>query len=168
MSLVMLAGRRKNLWRQITSAVDPLPPQHITARTLDALGWDSRSEDTDKALTVVNHFAYGAAMGGIYGTLTERRSALSAASTGMVYGLGVWAGSYLGWLPVTGLYRSATEDYPERNVRMVVAHVVWGGAMGIVTEMASRWAKKSRSRAPSAHINKSSHPEPQRLVAKPR
>ena len=171
----MLAGRRKkNACQRLSAAVDPLPPRQITARTLAMLGLRPESNTTEEVLTVLNHFAYGASMGGIYGTLSRRQSAqrqstLSAAATGVVYGLGVWAGSYLGWLPATGLYRSATEDSPERNVRMVVAHVVWGGTLGIVTEMTGRLiAKATRTRSPKTRVNGAKRDDHPRHIAKPR
>ncbi len=133
MSLVMMKGHRKR------SQWNPLPPRQITAATIDSVGLDeSVSEETEAALTVLNHFAYGASMGGLYGVLADRRSPVAGITTGVCYGVGVWAISYLGWLPATGLYRSAAEDSRERNLLMLGAHVVWGGTLGCLTEVAYR------------------------------
>lgn len=48
---------------------------------------------------------------------------------GVVYGLGVWAVSYLGWLPALRLMPKATHDRSERNAIMIAAHLVWGYAL---------------------------------------
>jgi hypothetical protein len=50
----------------------------------------------------------------------------------------VWAGSYLGLLPMTGLLHSATRERAERNALMIAAHVVWGGVLGALAEHANR------------------------------
>src|SRR5690349_5581927 len=107
MSVVMMAGRRRNLLKSL----DPLPPRQITGRALETVGLDHYlSDETQEGLTVLNHFAYGATVGGIYGLMPPVSSRGSAAARGVCYGLGVWAISYMGWLPATGFYRPATRD----------------------------------------------------------
>jgi hypothetical protein len=49
----------------------------------------------------------------------------------MAYGLGVWAVSYLGYLPALGIRKSAKEDTPQRSAMMIVAHLVWGAALAL-------------------------------------
>jgi hypothetical protein len=56
----------------------------------------------------------------------------------VTYGLAVWSASYLGWLPAVGLYRSALDDSPRRNLLMLSAHVVWGACLGALTERVAR------------------------------
>src|SRR5919107_176638 len=51
---------------------------------------------------------------------------------GITWGLIVWATSYLGLLPATGLHEPATRHPRERNLLMILAHVVWGGALGLL------------------------------------
>jgi hypothetical protein len=53
-------------------------------------------------------------------------------ASGVMFGLAVWAGSYLGWLPATGIRHHAKEDPPARNALMIAAHVVYGGATGAI------------------------------------
>ena len=51
-------------------------------------------------------------------------------ANGVVYGLTVWAGSYLGLLPAAGILRPAAEHPPRRTALMIAAHVLWGGVLG--------------------------------------
>jgi uncharacterized membrane protein YagU involved in acid resistance len=139
MSAVMLRWHRRLPWRQ----QEPLPPEQVTANVLDAAGLDDDlSRPQIAALAVLNHFGYGATVGSIYGLLTSGSRPVSPLLNGVAYGLGIWGASYLGLLPALGLYRSATEEPAERNLLMLSAHVVWGGALGVVTEIAERRARR--------------------------
>jgi hypothetical protein len=51
---------------------------------------------------------------------------------GAGFGVAVWAGSYLGWLPAAGILSPATEHPPRRNALMIASHVVWGATAGVV------------------------------------
>jgi len=57
--------------------------------------------------------------------LQERRSAAAGAS----FGVGVWAASYLGWIPAVGLLAPATRHPRHRSALMLAAHVVWGASL---------------------------------------
>jgi len=132
MSAVMLAWHRRLPRHQ----QDPLPPEQITVNALDVAGLDDElSRSQTAALTVFNHFAYGAATGSLYGALISTCRPASPLTSGIVYGLGVWGVSYLGLLPSLGLYRPATREPAERNWLMLTAHIVWGGSLGILTEI---------------------------------
>lgn len=111
----------------------PLPPRTISMRLADTLGMKHELDEQQRlAVTLLNHFAYGTAAGAVYGLLGRRL--LPGVLGGAVYGLGVWAGSYLGLLPATGLYPSAEEESARRNALMIAAHLVWGAALGTVTQ----------------------------------
>lgn len=111
----------------------PLPPRRITDRVLEAAGVeeDDVSETRRRELALLNHFAYGAAAGALYGP-ASRATGLPPVASGVVYGLGVWAGSYLGWLPAAGVLPSAARQSARHNALMIAAHVVWGAATGYV------------------------------------
>jgi hypothetical protein len=53
---------------------------------------------------------------------------------GAAFGLAVWAGSYLGWLPAAGILRPASEHPARRNALMIAAHVVWGATTGLLVD----------------------------------
>lgn len=109
----------------------PLPPRRITDRMLEAAGMEEVGETRRRELALLNHFAYGAAAGTLYRPIAKRMG-LPPVASGVLYGLGVWAGSYLGWLPAVGILPSATRHPTRRNAAMIAAHVVWGATTGYV------------------------------------
>lgn len=107
---------------------EPLPPSKITQRLEEVAHVDDKVDSPEHlALTMVNHFGYGGACGAIFGALLERPTT----AKGVAFGLAVWAGSYLGWLPALGLHRSAKHEPAPRNALMIAAHVVFGAALGM-------------------------------------
>jgi hypothetical protein len=124
----------------------PLPPRQISQRMTRKVGVEGElDEDEHFALALASHFGYGAATGAIYGVVEDRvrphveRAAPGAppvavdAAMGVGYGLLVWAGSYLGWLPAAGIMKPATRHPAPRNALMIAAHVVFGGTLGVLT-----------------------------------
>ncbi|HEX6289731.1 MAG TPA: DUF6789 family protein [Herpetosiphonaceae bacterium] len=118
----------------------PLPPSEITAELTDQIGvGDKLNQDEHVGLTLLNHFAYGAAAGALYAPLANQMR-ISPSLKGIAFGLVVWTVSYLGWLPAMGILRPATEHPPRRNLLMILAHVVWGSVTGVLVEAARRRA----------------------------
>ncbi len=108
----------------------PLPPQEITSRILQKGGIRQMISNASlKLLTVVAHFGYGATCGAIFALVMIFVHDAYFAS-GVLFGLTVWAGSYLGLLPALHILRPATQHPKERNVLMIFAHVVWGASLG--------------------------------------
>ena len=109
---------------------EPLPPRQITENVAAAAGVDlGPDEETHKTATLAAHFGYGATVGAMYGPLAGM-TGLPRVAEGVLYGLAVWGGSYLGALPGAGLYKPANEETPGRNALMIAAHVVWGASLG--------------------------------------
>ena len=111
---------------------DPLPPRQITDNAAARAGVDLGDDDTRNAATMGAHFAYGASVGAMYGPIAGSTK-LPSAVEGMLYGIAVWGGSYLGLLPGTGLYRSADDEPAPRNAMMIAAHLIWGASLGVLT-----------------------------------
>lgn len=110
----------------------PLPPHQITADIAEKVGAGEKLGPGARSVAAaVGHFGYGAAQGGLYGAIARRLPG-PAVLKGIVFGLAVWAGSYLGLLPLTGIYRPATEYPARRNALMIAAHVVWGAGLGLL------------------------------------
>ena len=84
------------------------------------------------AATVAAHFGYGTAMGGIYGALADHVPGPRAVS-GIGWGLFVWAASYLGLLPALNLHEPATRHPRRRNILMIIAHIIWGATLGVLS-----------------------------------
>lgn len=117
----------------------PLPPSEITTELAHAAGIQSWFDpQTHTAVTLLNHFGYGAAAGSLYGVIAPRLPGPPAAR-GIGWGLLVWSVSYLGLLPASGILRSATDHPARRNLLMIAAHVVWGAALGVLV---ARWQRR--------------------------
>jgi putative membrane protein len=108
----------------------PLPPREITEHLSDRIGiGDQMNEPEKAAATLLAHFGYGSAAGGLYTFFPITKETPGLAS-GALFGLLLWAGSYFGLLPATGLLSSAKEHPARRNLLMAGAHAVWGLALG--------------------------------------
>ena len=112
-----------------------LPPREITMKLARAAGVSqTMSEESRTAATFLAHYGYGGAAGAIYGAVSDEIPA-PALTKGLTLGLLVWAGSYLGLLPGTGILKSATEHPVRRNLLMIGAHLVWGAATAAFTDL---------------------------------
>ena len=109
-----------------------LPPRRIamTLATKSGVGPPRRERDR-RAVTLAAHYAYGTALGGVF-SMVAPRSRSGAVLAGLPFGLAVWTGSYLGWLPAMGLHPPATQESAHRNALMVAAHFVWAGTIGAI------------------------------------
>lgn len=103
-----------------------LPPRMIVEKILPGL-----PADETNAVAAIAHISYGAGAGAGYGALV--RPASRNARTGILYGLVVWALSYEGWLPLLGVLPPAHRDKRGRALTMLLAHVVYGGVLGLAT-----------------------------------
>ena len=111
-----------------------LPPRIVTERAAQAAGVAHRMDEPDKkTATAAAHFGFGTAAGAVYGALAPHLP-LPPVASGIAYGLGVWASSYLGWLPAAGLHPPAHREPPGRTAMNVGAHVVWGAVLGLLTD----------------------------------
>ena len=132
MSVVMLAAQKAGLTGR-------LPPSKITDAMLAHVGVRPLvPSPAKKALTVLNHFAFGGACGALFGLgqrlLTGRGAGSQAragahVSAGLAFGTAVWAVSYAGWVPALGIMPSPKNDRPGRPTSMVIAHWVYGAAL---------------------------------------
>ena len=107
-----------------------LPPRLITQEITERVGIEHHLGNVElTGLTILSHFGYGSLFGWIY-ALFEQRIPLHSALKGTLFGLAVWIGSYLGWLPALGILRPATRHPWRRNLLMIIAHVIWGVTLG--------------------------------------
>ena len=107
-----------------------LPPRIVTERAAQEAGLAHRMDEPEKKVaTTAAHFGFGAVYGAVAPALP-----FDPVLTGVAWGLGVWAGSYLGWLPAAGLHPPAHRESTGRNAMNVGAHVVWGAVLGLLTD----------------------------------
>ncbi|HKX32306.1 MAG TPA: DUF1440 domain-containing protein [Blastocatellia bacterium] len=107
-----------------------LPPRLITEKVVEKAGGEEQLDERERRrLTLVGHFSYGLMAGACYPLLADGMK-LPPVASGALYGLAVWAGSYLGWLPAVEILRPATEHPPRRTALMIAAHLIWGVTTG--------------------------------------
>jgi uncharacterized membrane protein YagU involved in acid resistance len=110
-----------------------LPPEIITKELAHRMHVRHHmSKAQILATTLVSHFGYGATMGVLYSPLGQRTSS-TAPVQGSLFGLFVWAASYLGLLPLLGMSESGHNEPKHRNLMMIAAHLIWGAALGGAT-----------------------------------
>lgn len=134
----------------------PLPPCQITRNLSEKSGLRSSLDEKGLAAVAgVSHFSYGAAAGALYAA-TVRAVRFPTLVTGMGFGLVVWAGSYLGWLPALGILSPATEHPARRNALMIAAHIIWGSMTGVFNKkLKDRWLDCSPLSGPAAALKSS-------------
>jgi len=121
----MTVAMRLMARRLPSSELYPLPPREIVERMAP---WSVRAAVSEPALeqaTTLAHFGYGAATGAAFAAFADK----PGISSGAVYGVAVWAGSYLGWLPAAAVLAPANQHPGNRNALMIAAHLVWGAVL---------------------------------------
>ncbi len=136
----------------------PLPPREVAEGFAAKAGARRELDERDmQQLTLAAHFGYGAACGAALGMIAPR-NVPGAIAAGTAFGLGVWAGSYLGWLPAMGVRQPATEDPLARSGLMIAAHIVWGAAAGAIVG-ATRGPRRRGATTDEKHTQKASPQE---------
>lgn len=122
-TLVMTAAMRRMHEKLPPNERYPLTPREIIDSTAGKADIPIEGEQAKDATTAA-HFAYGAASGALLGLANVAMGPVSGAAGGV----GIWLGSYMGWLPGARILKPATDHPPRRNLLMIAAHVVWGVA----------------------------------------
>ena len=101
--------------------------------------------ETWNAATMGLHFMYGAFAGAVYAWLAHRlRWPVSRIVQGIGYALGVWAMSYMGWVPALGIMRSEEQHGTGWVLSNAAAHIVYGAVLGGLAEK----GRRSQNRRP--------------------
>jgi uncharacterized protein DUF6789 len=126
MSAVMVVAQRLGLMgRQ--------PPSRIADAALDSAGDGRPSRTATKLLAVAGHFAFGGTCGAGYTLAADAVDREPGPISGGAFGLLIWAISYAGWLPGLGIMPPPSKDRPGRPTAMVLAHLVYGATLGMLT-----------------------------------
>ncbi|GCE18648.1 DUF1440 domain-containing protein [Dictyobacter kobayashii] len=128
MTFFMLAAHKAlPTWQK-----DALPPEKITAE-IAARADVSIDKPQLLGSSLAAHLGYGATMGSLYMTFT-RKWAFPPLLKGSLFGLGIWVGSYMGWLPAANFAAAGTNETQQRNILMIIAHLIWGGVTGLLAD----------------------------------
>lgn len=123
---MLVAGRAGLMGRQ--------PPEAIVRRAGQLAGAEPQGSTAD-ALAALSHVAYGVTAGAAYALLPTSSRPVAR---GVVFGLAIYGVSYAGWVPVLRALPFASEDRPDRQAAMAVAHVVFGAVLGALD---ARWRR---------------------------
>ena len=108
----------------------PLPPREVAESLAVKAGVNRElTESQLQWLALAAHFGYGTFTGAVFGMVAPQRRG-AAIGAGVLFGLGVWTASYLGWLPATGVRQSPRWDPPARTRLLIASHLVWGAFAG--------------------------------------
>ena len=126
MTAVMKAGQWTGFYRL------EIAPKQITDTALDKAGLRREtSEDEEIFLTALNHWTYGTGSGILFGLLRRRIDLpLPGSIQGIIFGLTLWAVSYMGWVPAVGLMPAVWNQRRDRAIELLLAHVVYGATLG--------------------------------------
>lgn len=115
-------GQESDPWEQASA------PAQAGRKGLEGVFGISVPPDKIGLLTTVMHWGYGSGWGAAYG-LVQRTSPGPALRRGVLFGMGVWAMSYVQLVPM-GLYQPPWK-YPPKELAMDLSyHLAYGSALG--------------------------------------
>jgi len=106
--------------------IDEVPPHKAIRSVAPAL-----PEPQLTLTSAVAHLLVGAGAGAVYGAGLPPR--FHGTGTGILFGLLVWVVGYEAVMPAATDIRPAHRDSRPRAATILVAHIVYGAALGIVT-----------------------------------
>jgi putative membrane protein len=97
------------------------------------------TEQQKKVAAAAVHYAFGAGMGAIYGTLVESEQ-LMRAGWGLAFGGLVWLGAHAIAVPALGLSEPITKSEPGSEAAEFGAHLVYGVTVESVRRLLRRYS----------------------------
>ena len=122
-TMAMTAAMRRLHARLPGEEQYPLTPREIIDGAAEQQGIELGGEAAKDA-TMAGHFLYGATCGAVLGAINPNMGRAS----GALAGVGIWLGSYMGWIPAAGLLKPAPEHPPRRTALMIGVHLIWGAS----------------------------------------
>lgn len=121
----------------------PIPPKEVGEAIVEKTGLSNPLRERKKRRAAIwsAHYAFGAAGGSLFPVFARRlrgRWQMPYAAAGAIFGLAVWAGSYLGWLPIARILPPETQRPKSRRAVNIGAHLVWGTTLGALFHALAR------------------------------
>ena len=106
---------------------DEFPPRKVVEWAEEQTGHpNALAESQEKKAAMGAHFTYGSSSGAVYGLLREQMDGIPAPLAGMLFGVGLWALSFEGWMPALGVQEATTEKPPKKWPMPIMGHLVYG------------------------------------------
>lgn len=121
----------------------PIPPKEVGQAIVERTGLKNGLSGRKQRRAAIwsAHYAFGAASGSLFPMFAGRLKKggqVHYAAAGAIFGLAIWAGSYLGWLPAARILPPETERPRSRMGVNVGAHLVWGTTLGTLFQALAR------------------------------
>jgi hypothetical protein len=123
MSAVMWSAQRAGL-------LGRMPPAKITDAASRAVRHRPPRGRARKIAAAALHLGFGGVAGAAYAWWAARGRGRRGPAQGAAFGTLVWLGSYAGWVPALGIMPPPERDRPGRPSSMILAHWVYGAALG--------------------------------------
>jgi hypothetical protein len=112
---------------QLVSRHGEQPPKRLVRGLAGRAGIPTKRRGVGTvAVTGAAHLGFGLGGGAVYGAVVHR----SSVPRGVAFGIGVWAVSYVGWIPALRLMPPPYKDLRGRAWTILSAHVVYGAVLG--------------------------------------
>lgn len=110
-----------------------LPPTKVTQAATKTLGVEQFvSPAGETLLTGLAHWAFGMIGGAVFGVAGKTSHWIPTRFGGLVFGLLVWAVSYMGWIPALRILPMPWNERGKHGSMPFIAHVIYGATLGIV------------------------------------
>jgi putative membrane protein len=123
--------------RQPVGADKPEDPTIVVARAAASLAGSTLDEDEKSRAGAAVHYAFGAAIGALYGAAAEVIPRVTTA-LGVLFGIAVWFGAHVVAVPALGLSEPPTRQPIGQEAQEFGLHVVYGSVTEFVRRLLHR------------------------------
>lgn len=95
---------------------------------------DALDPDQEQKAAMAAHLAYSAGSGALYGLIRRHTDGVPAPLAGAIFGVGVWAAAFEGWMPALGIMEATTDLPPLKRPPDILGHVIFGVATALAYE----------------------------------
>lgn len=126
---------------------DEFPPKRVVEWAEEQAG-DPRAlgESQEMKAAMGVHFAYGTGSGAVYGLLREQVDGIPAPLAGMMFGFGLWAIGFEGWMPALGVQERTTRKPPRKWPMPIMAHMAYGASTALAYDALADRRRPQRGR----------------------